>query len=395
MSNILIVGAGGVGRVVVHKCAQNSDVFKKITLASRTLFKCKLYQKEVKERYDTDIDIARVDADDIDELTKLIKKTKADLVLNIALPYQDLSIMQACLECGVNYLDTANYEHPDTAKFEYEQQWAFDERYKKKEILALLGSGFDPGVTNVFCAYAQKHFFDEIHTIDILDCNDGDHGYAFATNFNPEINLREVSSNGRYWQEGKWIETKPMEIKTVWDYPQIGKRDSYLLYHEEIESLVKHIKGIKRIRFFMTFSQSYLTHMKCLENVGMLGIKEVEHNGCKIVPIQFLKTLLPDPSTLGERTKGKTNIGIVAEGIKDGKKKKIYIYNVCDHQNSYKETLSQAVSYTTGVPAMIGAKLISEGVWFKKGVYNMEQFDPDPFMDELNRQGLPWFIKEL
>ncbi len=395
MSNILIVGAGGVGRVVVHKCAQNSDVFKKITLASRTLFKCKLYQKEVKERYDTDIDIARVDADDIDELTKLIKKTKADLVLNIALPYQDLSIMQACLECGVNYLDTANYEHPDTAKFEYEQQWAFDERYKKKEILALLGSGFDPGVTNVFCAYAQKHFFDEIHTIDILDCNDGDHGYAFATNFNPEINLREVSSNGRYWQEGKWIETKPMEIKTVWDYPQIGKRDSYLLYHEEIESLVKHIKGIKRIRFFMTFSQSYLTHMKCLENVGMLGIKEVEHNGCKIVPIQFLKTLLPDPSTLGERTKGKTNIGIVAEGIKDGKKKKIYIYNVCDHQDSYKETLSQAVSYTTGVPAMIGAKLISEGVWFKKGVYNMEQFDPDPFMDELNRQGLPWFIKEL
>ena len=395
MANILIIGAGGVGRVVVHKCALNNDVFDKITLASRTLSKCELYQKEVSQRYNVDIDIAKVDADDIKTLVALIQKVKPDIVLNIALPYQDLTIMEACLQTGVHYLDTANYEHPDTAKFEYKEQWAYHQRFKEKGIMALLGSGFDPGVTNVFCAYAQKHYFDEIHTIDILDCNDGDHGYPFATNFNPEINLREVSAKGRYWEDGAWIETKPMEIKRVWDYPQIGQRDSYLLYHEEMESLIKHIKGLKRIRFFMTFGESYLTHMKCLENVGMLGIEEVEHNGCKIVPIQFLKTLLPDPATLGKRTKGKTNIGIVAHGIKDGKEKAIYIYNVCDHEQTYKETLSQAVSYTTGVPAMIGAKMMIKGKWMKPGVYNMEQFDPDPFMDALNAQGLPYFIKEL
>ncbi len=395
MSNVLIIGAGGVGRVVVHKCAQNSSTFQKITLASRTLSKCKLYQQEVKNRYNIDIDIHKVNADDVDDLVSLINEVKPDIVLNIALPYQDLTIMEACLKTGVHYLDTANYEHPDSAKFEYKEQWAYHNRYKEKGIMALLGSGFDPGVTNVFCAYAQKHYFDEIHTIDILDCNGGDHGYPFATNFNPEINLREVSANGRYWENGKWIETKPMEIKMVWDYPQIGPKDSYLLYHEEMESLVKHIKGLKRIRFFMTFSQSYLTHMKCLENVGMLGIKEIEHNGCKIIPIQFLQTLLPDPSTLGERTKGKTNIGIVATGTKDGEEKTIYIYNVCDHQETYKETLSQAVSYTTGVPAMIGAKMIVEKKWQACGVYNMEQFDPDPFMEALNKQGLPWFVEQL
>ena len=395
MANILIIGAGGVSRVVVHKCALNNHVFDKITLASRTLSKCALYQKEVSQRYNVDIDIAKVDADDIRALVTLIQKVKPDMVLNIALPYQDLTIMEACLQTGVHYLDTANYEHPDTAKFEYKEQWAYHQRFKEKGIMALLGSGFDPGVTNVFCAYAQKHYFDEIHTIDILDCNDGDHGYPFATNFNPEINLREVSAKGRYWENGAWIETKPMEIKKVWDYPQIGQRDSYLLYHEEMESLIKHIKGLKRIRFFMTFGESYLTHMKCLENVGMLGIEEIEHNGCKIIPIQFLKTLLPDPATLGKRTKGKTNIGIVAHGIKDGKEKAIYIYNVCDHEQTYKETLSQAVSYTTGVPAMIGAKLMINNEWMKPGVYNMEQFDPDPFMEALNRQGLPYFIKEL
>ncbi len=395
MSNVLIIGAGGVGRVVVHKCAQNSSTFQKITLASRTLSKCKLYQQEVKNRYNIDIDIHKVNADDVDDLVSLINEVKPDIVLNIALPYQDLTIMEACLKTGVHYLDTANYEHPDSAKFEYKEQWAYHNRYKEKGIMALLGSGFDPGVTNVFCAYAQKHYFDEIHTIDILDCNGGDHGYPFATNFNPEINLREVSANGRYWENGKWIETKPMEIKMVWDYPQIGPKDSYLLYHEEMESLVKHIKGLKRIRFFMTFSQSYLTHMKCLENVGMLGIKEIEHNGCKIIPIQFLQTLLPDPSTLGEKTKGKTNIGIVATGTKDGEEKTIYIYNICDHQETYKETLSQAVSYTTGVPAMIGAKMIVEKKWQACGVYNMEQFDPDPFMEALNKQGLPWFVEQL
>ncbi len=392
MANILIIGAGGVGRVVVHKCVQNRDVFQKITLASRTLLKCQQLQNEVGAEY---LDIAEVDADSVFELVLLIQKVQPDMVLNIALPFQDLTIMEACLQTGVHYLDTANYEHPDEAKFEYKEQWAFDDSYKETGIMALLGSGFDPGVTNVFCAYAQKHYFDEIESIDILDCNDGDHGYAFATNFNPEINLREVSSKGKYWENGKWIETDPMEIKMVWDYPQIGKRDSYLLYHEEMESLVKHIKGLKRIRFFMTFGKSYLTHMKCLENVGMLGIQEIEHDGQKIVPIQFLKTLLPDPSTLGEKTNGKTNIGIVATGVKDGKKRSIYIYNVCDHQDTYKETGAQAVSYTTGVPAMIGAKLIMQGIWEAKGVYNMEQFDPDPFMDELNKQGLPWVVEEL
>jgi saccharopine dehydrogenase (NAD+, L-lysine-forming) len=315
----------------------------------------------------------------------LLKNYRPGIVINVVLTYQDLTIMDACLEVGCDYLDTANYEHPDSAKFEYKEQWAKDEDFKKANLMALLGSGFDPGATNVFCAYAQKHYFDEIHYIDILDCNGGDHGYPFATNFNPEINLREVSAKGRYWQEGKWIETKPMEIKMVWDYPQIGKKDSYLLYHEEMESLVKHIKGLKRIRFFMTFGQSYLTHMKCLENVGMLGIKEVEHNGCKIVPIQFLKTLLPDPASLGPRTKGKTNIGIVASGIKNNKKRKIYIYQVSDHQECFKETGAQAISYTTGVPAMIGAALIAQGLWKKKGVWNMEQFDPDFFMDMMNK----------
>jgi saccharopine dehydrogenase (NAD+, L-lysine-forming) len=395
MAHVLIIGAGGVGRVVLHKCIQNRDLFSQITLASRRLSSCQKYKDEIKERYNQDLNIAQVDADNIPELISLIEDIEPNLVLNIALPYQDLTIMEACLQTKTHYLDTANYEHPDSAKFEYKEQWAYQDRYKDAGIMALLGSGFDPGVTNVFCAYLQKHYFDEIQTIDILDCNDGDHGYAFATNFNPEINLREVSSKGRYWEEGNWIETEPMEIKMSWDYPQIGKKDSYLLYHEEMESLIKHIKGLKRIRFFMTFGESYLTHMKCLENVGMLGIKEVEHNGCKIVPMQFLKTLLPDPSTLGERTKGKTNIGVVAKGIKDGKEKSIYIYNVCNHEETYKETSSQAVSYTTGVPAMIGAKMILEGKWCGEGVYNMEEFDPDPFMDELNRQGLPWFVKEL
>jgi len=388
----LIIGAGGVGRVVVHKCVQNADVFGHIVLASRTLSKC----QEIKDELpNADIEVASVDADKTEDVIKLINLCKPDIVINVALPYQDLTIMDACIATKTPYLDTANYEHPDEAKFEYKLQWARDEKFKEAGIMGLLGSGFDPGATNIFCAYAQKHYFDEIHTIDILDCNAGDHGYPFATNFNPEINLREVSSKGRYWENGKWIETEPMEIKMVWDYPEVGPKDSYLLYHEEMESLVKHIKGLKRIRFFMTFGQSYLTHMKCLENVGMLGIEPVEHKGMKIVPIEFLKTLLPDPASLGPRTKGKTNIGIVAEGIKDGKKRKIYIYQVKDHEECYRETNSQGVSYTTGVPAMIGAKLMLKGIWSGKGVFNMEQMNPDPFMDEMNTQGLPWQIKEL
>jgi len=393
--NTLIIGAGGVGNVVAFKCAMNKDTFGNITLASRTLSKCENIAKNVEQKVGVKINTAKVDADNLEELQELIKKTKANIVINVALPYQDLTIMDACSALGVDYLDTANYEHPDTAKFEYKLQWARDDDFKKANAMALLGSGFDPGVTNVFCAYAQKHYFDEIETIDILDCNAGDHGYPFATNFNPEINLREVSANGRYWENGKWIETKPMEIKQVWDYPQIGPKDSYLLYHEEMESLVKNIKGLKRIRFFMTFGQSYLTHMQCLQNVGMLGIEPVEHNGQKIIPIEFLKTLLPDPATLGPRTKGKTNIGVVVTGYKDGKKKTVYIYQVSDHQKCYQEVLSQAVSYTTGVPAMIGAKLMIEKKWWKAGVYNMEEFDPDPFMQELNTQGLPWEVMEL
>ncbi len=392
MATVLIIGAGGVGGVVTHKCVQNSGVFTKIILASRRIESCKKIQKQLP---DGAIDVAQVDADNTEETAELIRQLGADIVINVALPYQDLTIMDACIATNVTYLDTANYEHPDVAKFEYKEQWAKDDAFKAANIMGLLGSGFDPGATNMFCAYAQKHYFDEIHTIDILDCNAGDHGYPFATNFNPEINLREVSAKGRYWEEGKWIETDPMQIHMTWDYPEVGPKESYLLYHEEMESLVKHIKGLKRIRFFMTFGESYLMHMKALENVGMLGIKPVEHKGQKIIPMEFLKTLLPDPASLGPRTKGKTNIGIVAEGLKDGQKRKIYIYQVSDHEKCYAEVQSQAVSYTTGVPAMIGAKLILEGKWSGKGVFNMEELDPDPFMDEMNIQGLPWKVIEM
>ncbi len=395
MAKVLIIGAGGVSRVATKKCAMNSEIFSEITLASRTKSKCDKIAKEIKDTLHVEIKTFRVDADHVDELVTLIEKVKPDLVMNIALPYQDLTIMDACIKAKVSYLDTANYEHPDLAKFEYKEQWVRDEEFKNSGIMALLGSGFDPGVTNVFCAYAQQYLFDEIHYIDILDCNAGDHGYAFATNFNPEINLREVSANGRYWQEGLWYETRPMEIMMRWDYPEVGIKDSYLLYHEEMESLCKNIKGLKRIRFFMTFGQSYLTHMKCLENVGMLRIDEVEVNGVKVVPMELLAKLLPDPASLGARTVGLTNIGCVVEGIKEGKRKKVYIYNTCDHQTCYKETGAQAVSYTTGVPAMIGAKMILEGKWSGKGVYNMENFDAMPFMEELDKQGLPWKIIEM
>ncbi|EHN6893702.1 saccharopine dehydrogenase family protein [Campylobacter upsaliensis] len=395
MANLLIIGAGGVSRVASVKCAMNSDVFTKITLASRTKSKCDAIASFIKERLGVSVETAEIDADNVEAVVTLIQKTGAEILLNLALPYQDLSLMDACLKTGIHYIDTANYEHPDLAKFEYKEQWAKDESFKKAGILGLLGSGFDPGVTNVFCAYAKQNLFDEIHYIDILDCNAGDHGYPFATNFNPEINLREVSAKGRYFENGQWIETEPMAIKMEWDYPEVGVKDSYLLYHEELESLVKNIPSLKRIRFFMTFGQSYLTHMKCLENVGMLGIKPVKHKGVEIVPIEFLKTLLPDPASLGERTKGYTNIGCVIRGVKDSKDKQVYIYNVCNHEECFKETLSQAVSYTTGVPAMIGAKLVARGIWSGVGVKNMEEFDAKPFMDELNTQGLPWKILEM
>ncbi|RXJ79483.1 saccharopine dehydrogenase family protein [Arcobacter sp. F2176] len=397
---ILIIGAGGVSRVATVKCAMNIDTFEKITLASRTISKCESIRDDILKNQNVEISVASVDADSVDDLVILIEKVNPKLVLNVALPYQDLTIMDACTKCGVDYVDTANYEHPDVAKFEYKEQWARNDQFKDADIMGLLGSGFDPGVTGVFCAYAQQNLFDEIHYIDIMDCNAGDHGYPFATNFNPEINLREVSANGRYWQKndegvGEWIETKPLEIRVDHDYPEVGVKPSYLLYHEELESLSKNIKGLKRIRFFMTFGDSYIQHMNCLQNVGMLGIEPVMHKGVEIIPIEFLTTLLPDPSSLGPRTVGKTNIGCIIEGVKDGKAKKVYIYNICDHQECYKETGAQAVSYTTGVPAMIGSKLLYKGIWKNKGVFNIEEFDAKPFMDELMEQGLPWKIVEL
>ena len=394
MGKALIIGCGGVASVAIHKCCQNSEAFEEICIASRTKSKCDALKEKLEGTTKTKIQTAQVDANNVDELIALIEKFNPDVVLNLALPYQDLTIMDACLATKTHYIDTANYEPEDTAKFEYKWQWAYREKFKEAGITALLGSGFDPGVTSVFTAYALKHYFDEIHTIDILDCNGGDHGYPFATNFNPEINLREVSANGSYWENGHWVETEPMEIKREYDFPEVGKKDMYLLHHEEIESLAKNIPGVKRIRFFMTFGQSYLTHMKCLENVGMLSTSPIQFQGQEIVPIQFLKALLPDPASLGPRTVGKTNIGCIFTGVKDGKEKTIYIYNVCDHQECYKEVGSQAISYTTGVPAMIGVMMVVTGAWKKDGVFNVEEFDPDPFMDALNKWGLPWQVCE-
>ena len=390
MGKCLIIGCGGVASVAIHKCCQNSDAFEEIMIASRTKSKCDALKEKLQGTTKTKIRTAAVDADHVDELVTLINEFKPDVVLNLALPYQDLTIMDACLATKTNYVDTANYEPVDTAKFEYKWQWAYREKFKEAGICALLGSGFDPGVTGVFSAYAQKHQFDEIHYLDILDCNGGDHGYPFATNFNPEINIREVSAKGSYWEDGKWVETEPMEIKRSYNFDQVGEKDMYLLHHEELESLGLNLKGIRRIRFFMTFGQSYLTHLKCLENVGMTSIVPIEFEGKQIVPLQFLKAVLPDPASLGSRTVGKTNIGCIFQGVKDGKEKTYYLYNVCDHQASYREVGSQAVSYTTGVPAMIGAMLVMNGTWNKPGVWNIEEFDPDPFMDALNKWGLPW-----
>lgn len=394
MGKILIIGCGGVASVAIQKCCQVSEVFTEMCIASRTVSKCEALKEKLEGKTNTKITTAQVDADNVDELIALIEKEKPEVVLNLALPYQDLTIMDACLATKVHYIDTANYEPEDTAKFEYKWQWAYRERFEEVGITALLGSGFDPGVTSVFSAYALKHYFDEINYIDIMDCNAGDHGYPFATNFNPEINIREVSAKGSYWEDGHWVETEPMEIKRVYNFPEVGEKDMYLLHHEEIESLALNIPGIKRIRFFMTFGQSYLTHLKCLENVGMTSIEPIMYEGKEIIPLQFLKAVLPDPASLGPRTVGKTNIGCIFIGKKDGKEKKLYIYNVCDHQECYKEVGSQAISYTTGVPAMIGAMMIMNGTWNKAGVYNIEEFDPDPFMEALNKYGLPWKISE-
>lgn len=386
MSRVLIIGAGGVGNVVVKKCAQVPEVFEEIVLASRTLSRC----EKIRDELDRPIAIAQVDADHADQVAALIRKHEPDLVINVALPYQDLAIMDACLETGVDYLDTANYEPPDEAKFEYKWQWAYQDRFKEKGLMALLGCGFDPGATNAFCAHAQKHRLDELHYVDILDCNAGSHGHPFATNFNPEINIREITQKGKYWEEGEWKEIDPMSVSMTFDFPEIGPRKAFLLYHEEEESLVRHLNGLKRIRFWMTFGEEYLTHLRVLQNVGMTRIDPVEFQGQQIVPLQFLKALLPDPGTLGVNYEGKTNIGCLIEGVKSGKHKKYYIYQVCDHAEAWKEVQAQAVSYTTGVPAMIGAKLMLTGKWRGEGVFNVEQMDPDPFMADMNRYGLPW-----
>jgi saccharopine dehydrogenase (NAD+, L-lysine-forming) len=390
MGKVLIIGAGGVGTVVANKVAQNSDVFTEIMLASRTKSKCDIIAEDVKRRTGVSIQTAKVDADSVPELVALFNEYQPELVINVALPYQDLTIMDACLECGVNYLDTANYEPKDEAKFEYKWQWAYKEKFEKAGLTAILGCGFDPGVTSVFTAYAAKHHFDEIHYLDIVDCNAGDHGKAFATNFNPEINIREVTQKGKYWENGEWVETEPHEIHKPLTYPEIGPKESYLIYHEELESLVKNFPTLKRARFWMTFGQEYLTHLRVIQNIGMARIDEVEYNGQKIVPIQFLKAVLPDPGELGENYTGETSIGCRIRGVKDGKERTYYIYNNCSHEEAYKETGAQGVSYTTGVPATIGAMMFLQGIWKKPGVFNVEEFNPDPFMEQLNTQGLPW-----
>ncbi len=413
MSKVLIIGCGGVAQVAIRKCCQNSGVFTDICIASRTVSKCEALKEKIQKSTTTRIETAQVDADDVSQLVKLIRSYQPDTVLNVALPYQDLTIMDACLETGVNYVDTANYEPEDTddpkwravyekrcrelgfsAYFDYSWQWAYQEKFKQAGLTALCGTGFDPGVTSVYAAYARKHYFDTIDTIDILDCNGGDHGYAFATNFNPEINLREVSAPGSYVENGKWVEIPAMSIKREYNFKGVGQKDMYLLHHEEIEALAKHMPEVKRIRFFMTFGQSYLDHMRCLEDVGMLSTRPIMYEGREIVPIQFLKALLPDPASLGPRTKGKTNIGCIFTGKKDGREKKIYIYNICDHQECYKEVESQAISYTTGVPAMIGTMLVADGTWKAPGVFTTDEFDPDPYMEALNKWGLPWEVDE-
>jgi saccharopine dehydrogenase (NAD+, L-lysine-forming) len=391
LDSVLIIGAGAAGSVTAQKCAMNRDVFKTVHLASRRLESC----EKVAARCKTPIEISQVDADNVDETVALIERVKPNLVINMALPYQDLPIMDACLKTGVHYMDTANYEPREEARFTYEWQWPYHDKYAAKGIMAVLGCGFDPGVSNIFCAYAQEHLLDTIDTIDIIDCNDGSHGKSFATNFNPEINLREVTQRGKYWKDGKWIDIDPLSISTMIDYPEVGPRKSYLIYHEEEESLVRNIKGLKQIRFWMTFSDNYIKHLDVLQSVGMTRIDPVMYKGTPVIPMEFLKELLPPPSSLGENYTGKTSIGCIIDGTKDGRRKTVLIYNVCDHAESYKETGAQAVSYTTGVPPVVGAMQMFKGAWTGKGVLNVEQLPSKPFLDELAKQGLPWHVKDI
>ena len=395
MAKIIIIGAGGVGQVVAHKCAQLADVFGEIVLASRTESKCHKIAAQIQERYGRKIATASVDADNVPELVALFEREKPYVVINVALPYQDLTIMDACLETGVHYMDTANYEPLDTAKFEYSWQWAYQQRFKDAGLMALLGCGFDPGATNVFTAYIAKHYFDEIHSLDIIDVNGGDHGYPFATNFNPEINIREVTADCRHWENGEFVTTPAMSTQQSFTCPEgVGSFNIFRMYHEELESLTLNFPTIKKAQFWMSFGDSYLKPLEVLGNVGMTGIEPIEYQGQQIVPIQFLKALLPDPSTLGPRTVGKTCIGCVVSGIVDGREKTVYLYNVKDHQDCYREVQAQGISYTTGVPAMISAKLMLEGQWMKPGVWNIEQMDPDAYMADMNEHGLSWTVIE-
>jgi saccharopine dehydrogenase (NAD+, L-lysine-forming) len=394
MAKVVIIGAGGVGGVVAHKCALARDVFDEVVLASRSVAKCDAIAAQIEQLHGRSIRTAQVDADDVPQLAKLLRAEQPAIVINVALPYQDLHVMDACLDAGVDYLDTANYEPPDVAKFEYKWQWAYRDRFANAGRMALLGSGFDPGVTNVFCAYVQKHLLDEVHYVDIVDCNAGSHGKAFATNFNPEINIREITARGRYWENGEWRETDPLSVSRVFDYPGVGEKKSFLLYHEELESLVQNLRGLKRIRFWMTFGEQYLKHLEVLQNVGMTRIDPVEFEGRQIVPIKLLRALLPDPASLAAGYTGKTSIGCLCEGVKDGKAKRYLIYNICDHAETYKEVRAQAVSYTTGVPAVTGAVMMVTGAWKRAGVWNIEQLDPDPFLADLAKRGLPWHVEE-
>lgn len=387
MGKLLIIGAGGVATVAAHKVAKNADVFSEIMIASRTKEKCDKLAEKLNHPH---VKTAQVDADDVNQLVALFKDFQPELVMNLALPYQDLTIMEACLQTGCSYLDTANYEPKDEAHFEYSWQWAYRDRFEKAGLTAILGCGFDPGVTSIYTAYAAKHHFDEIHYLDIVDCNAGNHHKAFATNFNPEINIREITQKGLYWQDGQWIETQPLEIHKPLTYPNIGPKESYLLHHEEIESLIKNYPTIKRARFWMTFGQEYLTHLRVIQDIGMASIKPIIYEGKEIVPLQFLKAVLPNPQDLGKNYDGETSIGCRIRGIKDGKEHTYYIYNNCSHRAAYEETGMQGVSYTTGVPACIGARMFMLGLWKRPGVWNVEEFDPDPFMEELNKQGLPW-----
>lgn len=390
MSKVLIIGAGGVGQVVVHKCAQHPSVFSDIMLASRTKSKCDKIAQGIESQYGVKIKTAKIDAEDVPALVKLLRRFKQKMVINVALPYQDLTIMDACLEAGVHYLDTANYEPKDVAKFEYSWQWAYQDRFKEAGLMAVLGCGFDPGVTNVYTAYAAKHHFDEIHYLDIVDANAGSHGKAFATNFNPEINIREITQNGKYYENGEWVEIPPHSVMKPLNYPEIGPKNSYVIFHEELESLTKHFPTLKRARFWMTFGDEYLTHLRVIQNIGMAGIEPINFKGKRIVPLEFLKAVLPNPGDLGENYTGWTSIGCRIKGIKDGQEKTYYVYNNCSHKAAYEETGTQGVSYTTGVPAMIGAMMMLTGEWSGAGVWNVEQLNPDPFMAKLNEYGLPW-----